>query len=321
MEKHDSRIDRLRLLACFGVVLLHSSTGKGIDDLALNALFRFSVPVFVLISGWFQLSTKISNKRLAKKCGLLFSKLLLWSGLYLVLRWILWNQWPQDILTWLLTEPDHLWYLYAIIGLNLMTPALYPFVQNAKKSEFHYALGLCFVIGCLGVTLVRLNWVPVLSVILEKSKLPDMLGFTFLYLLGGYFRRYGLNYRKSWLVLGLCCSSISILSAATPYNQQLLSFFSPNVVLSGGACFVLYMTRSEPAYWVRPFLRRAAECTTGIYLLHPLINNLVKFHLMSVIDGLFPSAYMLLSCLCTFGMCFAVMWFLTLYKPLKKYVL
>lgn len=43
METHDYRIDRLRLLACFGVVMLHSSAGSGADDLALNAIFRFSV--------------------------------------------------------------------------------------------------------------------------------------------------------------------------------------------------------------------------------------------------------------------------------------
>lgn len=60
MNTHDYRIDRLRLLACFGVVMLHSSYGSGAGDLMLNALFRFSVPVFVIISGYFMLSSSVN---------------------------------------------------------------------------------------------------------------------------------------------------------------------------------------------------------------------------------------------------------------------
>lgn len=321
MEKHNFHIDRLRLLACFGVVLLHCSSGKGIDDLAVNALFRFSVPIFVLISGWFQLIGPVPVKRLAGKCCSLFSKLLLWSGLYLIFRRIFWDQWPGDILTWLLTEPVHLWYLYAAIGLNLMTPALYPFVRNATKTEYHYALGLCFCIGCVGLTLIRLGWVPVLEVILDKSKLPDMLGFLFLYLLGGYFRRFGFMHRRRWLVLGICCSIVSIISTFTPYDQQFLSFIAPNVVLSGGACFVLYMMRPEPPPCVQHFLLRAAECTMGIYLIHPLVIDLVRHCLLPLNSILIPSVFMIVLCLCVFAICFAVIWLLISVEPIKKYAL
>lgn len=321
MNTHDFRIDRLRLLACFGVVLLHSSAGYGFDDLALNALFRFSVPVFVLISGWFQLDSPIPPAKLARKNALLLWKLLLWSGLYLVTQWVLWGIRTENVVTWLLTEPFHMWYLYALMGLNLLTPILYPFVRSARREEYLYALTVFFLLGCVVVTLVRMELVPVLEVILNKSKLPDMVGFVFMYLLGGWFRRYGFGNRKVWIAVGVVCSLFGMIAAQTHYDQHLASFLAPNVVLSGAACFVVYMTRKAPSERFQPLLRRAAECTMGVYLIHPFISNVVTPRLEPVRGILFPSAFMILRCGCIFIISFGIIWVLTLWKPLKKYAL
>ena len=318
MDTHDYRIDRLRLLACFGVVMLHSSTGIGFGDLALNALFRFSVPVFVIISGWFQLSAQVSPKRLAQKSLRLFGKLLLWAGIFQVYLRLVRGAWSEDLLTQLLTEPYHLWYLYATIGLYLLTPVLYPFVRSAEKWEYRYALGVCFTLGCVGVTLERLAWLPTLSVILAQSKLPLSLGFLFLYLLGGYFRRFGLEHRRFWLTAGVLSAAVSIIASFTDQRDQLLSFYSPNAALSGGACFLLYLTRKPPKERFRPILAEASSCTMGVYLLHPLISKLLKPHLRPLQAVLFPSVYMTLVCVCIFSVSFAAVWVLSRSKKLKK---
>ncbi len=321
MKNHDYRIDRLRLLACFGVVMLHSSVGAGAGDLALNALFRFSVPVFVIISGWFQLSGPVQPKRLVSKCARLFGKMLLWSGIYLLVRRLSHGTWPGDWIGYLLTEPVHLWYLYATMGLYLLTPALWPFVRSAEKGEYQYALALCFGLGSVAVTLVRLGWVPMLAVILDKSKLPQMLGFLFLYLLGGYFRRFGLEHRRRWLAVGILCGAVSVIASAMDQREQLLSFLSPNVVLSGAACFVLYMTREPLPERYRPLLRRSSECTMGVYLLHMMISSAVTPLIQHLRAVLFPAGYMALRCGCVFTVTFAVIWLISLVKPLKKVLL
>lgn len=318
MEQRDPRIDRLRLLACFGVVMLHSSTGTGTGDLILNALFRFSVPVFVIISGWFQLAAQSSPRRLVKKSLRLFGKLLLWAGIFQVYLRLVRGAWSEDMLTQLLTEPYHLWYLYATIGLYLLTPVLYPFVRSAEKWEYRYALAVCFGLGCVGVTLERLGWVPALSVILEKSKLPLSLGFLFLYLLGGYFRRFGLEHRSIWLTAGVISAVVSIISSFTDQREQLLSFFSPNAVLSSAACFVLYLTRKDPPERFRPVLAEASGCTMGVYLLHPLVSKLLKPRLRVLQGVLFPSVYMTLVCVCIFSAAFAAVWLLSRSKSLKR---
>lgn len=318
MDHRDSHIDCLRLLACFGVVMLHSSTGSGAGDLALNALFRFSVPVFVIISGWFQLRDQIPPERLLRKCIRLFGKLVLWAGIYLVYYRIKNGAWPEDWLTRLFTDPYHLWYLYAAIGLYLLTPALYPFVRSARQWEYRYALGFCFALGCVGVTLVRLGWLPILSTILDMSKLPTVLGFVFLYLLGGYFRRFGMENRKFWLTAGVLSAVVSIIGSHTVYKEPLLSFFAPNVALSGGACFVLYLTRKPIPERFRTILAEASGCTMGVYLLHPMVSKLLKPRIRHLQAVLFSSVYMILCCACIFTVTFVTVWLLSRCKPLKK---
>lgn len=319
-DTHDYQIDRVRLLACFGVVMLHSSYGKGAADLALNAIFRFSVPVFVIISGYFiQLPLRFSNIR--NKVPRLFCRMLLCSGVYLLYALMRGGSMPESPILYLLTEPIHLWYLYATMGLYLLSPALAPFVRSAEPKEYRYALLVCFLLGSCIVTLIRLDLFPLVQTILDKSKLPDMLCFTGLYLLGGYFRRFGFSHRRRWFTAGALMTAFSIAASATPYAGQLLSFFSPNVVISGCACFVLCMTLPEvPAQFRRP-LSAAAKCTMGVYLFHPMICELITPYLLIPTHIWGGGPAMLLRCICTFVLTLAVIWLLHPIPPLKKWLL
>ena len=321
MNTHDYRIDRLRLLACFGVVIYHSSTGAGFSDPALNAVFLFCVPVFAIISGWFQLTGTSTTKQLLCKCVQLFCKMLLWSGIHMSVFHLIYGTWPEDLILYLFTEPIHLWYLYATIGLYLLTPALRPFVRSAEKSEYHYALAICFILGTVILSLVRLNWFPILSVIMDKSKLPQMVGFLYLYLLGGYFRRFGITHRRWWVVIGILCAMFNVYVTTLTKWSQLRSFLAPNVVLSGASCFVIYMTRKPLPDRCFPILRRASECTMGIYLIHLLISSAITPLIQDLRSVLFPAGYMIVRCICVFTVSLAIIWPLSRVKLLKKILL
>lgn len=320
MNTHDHRIDRLRLLACFGVVMLHSSHGSGAGDLALNAMFRFSVPVFVIISGYFQFPAP-SFSGICKKIGTLLVKMVLCSGIYLLYSLFKGNPPPAQPLIYLLSEPVHLWYLYAAMGLYLLTPALAPFVRSADEKEYRYALAVCFVLGSVIVTLVRLDWIPLLAVILDKSKLPDMLGFTGLYLLGGYFRKFGVGERRSWLLLWGISTAVSAAVSNSTLAGQLLGFLSPNVVLSGCACFAAMMTLPDAPERFRPILRAASACTMGVYLYHTLICDLITPMIGVPRDILGGLPAMAVRGICTFAASFAAVWLLRRIPLLKKWML
>lgn len=315
---HDHRIDRLRLLACFGVVMLHSSYGSGIGDLALNAVFRFSVPVFIIISGYFLLSHPVSN--LWGKCLRLLVKMVLCSGIYLLYSLSKGNTPPEQPILYLLTAPDHLWYLYATMGLYLLTPALIPFVRSADGKEYRYALTVCFVLGCCVVTLVRLEWFPVLSLILEKSKLPDMVGFTGMYLLGGYFRKFGFGQSRLWLILWTLCTAMNIAASRSPSAGILLGFLSPCVVLSGCACFAVFMALPDVADRFRRPMKLAAECTMGVYLFHNLISGLITPYIWLPRQLLGGAVVMALRGICVFVLTLGLVWLLRKIPFLKKWM-
>ncbi|MBR7178516.1 MAG: acyltransferase [Oscillospiraceae bacterium] len=315
MDQHDYRIDRLRLLACFGVVMLHSSHGSGVGDLALNSLFRFSVPVFVIISGYFMLSGPVTG--LPKKMLHLFVRMVLCSGVYMLYAGSI----PENPILFLLTEPVHLWYLYATVGLYLLTPALLPFVRSASQQEYRYALVLCFLLGSCGVTLNRLGWFPLFGQILDKSKLPVMLCFTGLYLFGGYCRKFGFSRRREWLWAGIAAGILSIAVSNTDLASDLLSFFSPIVVIPGAACFVLFMTAEDVPEKYRALTADASKCTLGIYLFHTLVCDLITPMIgipREILGGL-PA--MAVRGLCTFAVTFSAVWLLRRIPIAKKWML
>lgn len=311
---HDYRIDRLRLLACFGVVMLHSSYGTGIGDLALNAMFRFSVPVFVIISGYFMLSTPTG---VGKKIMHLFVRMILCSGVYMLSL----SKLPEKPLQYLLIQPIHLWYLYATMGLYLMTPALAPFVRSAEQREFWYALILCFLLGSCVVTLDRLGWFPMIGIILDKSKLPVTLCFTGLYLLGGYFRKFGISHRAAWLIVGALSTAVTVLVCETAHSAHLVSFYAPNVVLSGCAAFALFMGLPDVPEKLRHPVRELSKCTLGIYLFHFMISGWITPYITISRQILGGAAAMALRGVCVFVVTAALVWVLRRIPVLRKWLL
>lgn len=314
MNDHSYRIDRLRLIACFGVVMLHSSYGSGTGDLMLNAMFRFSVPVFVIISGYFMLSAPadIANKLLR-----LFVRMVLCSAVYMLPMEAI----PEKPLEYLLMGPIHLWYLYATMGLYLLTPALLPFVRSAERGEFRYALILCFTLGSCVLTLNRLGWVPMLGVILDKSKLPVMLCFTGLYLLGGYFRKFGISHRRAWLSVGVLSTAVTMLVCETPQAAHWVSFFAPNVVLAGCAAFVLCMSLPDVPEKFRGPVRELSRCTLGVYLFHFLVSTWITPYITVSRQILSGAAAMAIRGVCVFAVTMALIWLLRKIPVLRKWML
>ena len=213
MKTHHTETDVLRLTASFSVALLHSAAARmsGMEPAAdgawvpclLNALCRFGVPVFVMISGRYMLASECSIRRAGSKAAKTLGALLLWSSVYL--GYALLAGWRPagtgDVIWRLLTEPVHLWYFYAAAALYLLAPVLSVFTRHATHRQFLYGLALTGTMGCVVVILLRTGRFPMLSAIMEQTKLPYTTGFLFCYLLGYYLFRYPLG-RRGLILLG-----------------------------------------------------------------------------------------------------------------------
>ena len=72
--------------------------------------------------------------------------------------------------------------------------------------------------GSVVVILLRSGCFPLLTVIVDRAKLPCTLGFLFLFLLGGYLRRYGIPsavHRRVLYLLGLAGVAVTVLCTWT----------------------------------------------------------------------------------------------------------
>lgn len=284
-KTYDQGPDWMRLFAAYFVVLIHAS-GACAGSTVYNTLSRFSVPVFVVVSGYYMLDRETSFKTLFLRIGRLFVEMVAVSGLFWCYERFAGRGRPlSDLPRYLLTEPVHLWYVYALMGLYLFTPVMRTLYLGLTKRDYLYTLGLCFLFGSVVTLLLRTGRTPLLTAVMDKTKIAALLGFPFLYLTGGYIRRFGVSDRA----FAVLCTASAVLTVGAVWvmlrpewadasAEGPLSFFAPNAML-GGVSFFLLVRRLSEAHPLRnprakAALREAAACTAGVYYLHPLFIQL-----------------------------------------------
>jgi len=281
---HDTDTDLMRIIASFFVVLIHAATTEGMG-MAYNALARFSVPVFVLISGYYLLRRPPSAGRTVRRIATLVGVHILWSAIYFVFYRLM-GDLPKgsfgDTLRYLLTQPSHLWYLYALAGLWLLLPVLQSFARHASESEYRYALWISGILGTVVTLGVRSGLSGTFSAVVENTKIPYAMGFVFLFLMGGYLHRFPVKGEKIWYIAGGAGVLLTVLSALLlPRDMAVslaLSFYAPGTVLAAIAFFMgikrLCVGRSLTMRRTAPALKILAAASGGVYLIHPLILRL-----------------------------------------------
>ena len=151
-------LDALRIIAAFGVVVLHVS-GKYWDESEVNspdwmachiwnAVMRFSVPVFVMISGalFLDKNRPVDIKKLYRNnifrlmCAFAF-----WSAIYTVYRGVQEGATlgKAGLFAFFLHGKYHLWFIYMMIGLYVLTPVL----KSLNDEMRRYFLKVSFVLG------------------------------------------------------------------------------------------------------------------------------------------------------------------------------
>ena len=156
--------DLLRIISIFSVLVLHAvgeiwgdipiQSKSWVALVAIDGMFRFAVPVFIMVSGMFMLSP--SKNRGIKE---LYSKNILrivtsfafWSLIYLAYHQAsdyfadrsAFHPAFMSLLNSFLAGEYHLWFMYMIVGLYIVTPLLRKIVE--KKSTMQYFIFIWFI--------------------------------------------------------------------------------------------------------------------------------------------------------------------------------
>jgi len=287
-------ISNLRLIALYAVIVLHCtsplimqfgkvSTADWLTADFLNALVRFAVPVFVMITGALMLHREYGlgdffKKRLTR----VVIPFLFWSLVYIWYSW--YNEeisfgsdaWlnVKQVLHLLKTGSSyHLWYVYMLIGLYFFIPVIGKFVRHASEKEVLY-----FLIVWFGVMLITQ---PYLSRYNPSVDMHYFAGFAGYLVLGHYlaFKDFDVKYLRLWMVLLFTVSLAAITLGSwliAPYPQWPVTMFyepvSPLVLTLAGSMFMickLTVPKVSPVITrIRDF---AGRYNYGIYLSHALV--------------------------------------------------
>ena len=285
-RKRITYFDWLRGAATFAVVVLHMFnkmlTDHSVAELGVPlvlvwtelqlVLTRWAVPVFLMITGALLLdpSKRIGWAKIGRYVARMAAALLIFCPVYTCMsaRAIT----PGAIVEGLgkaVTQGswDHLWYVYALIGLYALTPILAEYVRSASR-QLQRATLLVLAIPTLviptfnfatGAGLVTFVWVT--------SSL-------FYYLLGSYAHRYlRLDARTSLaglgaLAVGLAGIAVLVITRGR-YPKWLIRPECPLVALWALFVFLAAKTHLDGRPAPRP-LTFASQHSLGIYLLHPL---------------------------------------------------
>lgn len=216
-------LDVLRTLACFLVVWQHVTECYYIlpdfnisnnSDTSIigwiNSLTPIEVPLFVMISGYFLLPMNTDIVQFFKRRIMrVIYPFIIWCIVY-ALYYVFKNgdSWQNFFVNILHipvnfgTEVGHLWFIYMILGLYMLTPIISPWLEQSSKKQIQGYLCLWGLTNCLPY--IHLLFPAVLGECFwnPSPMLYYFTGFAGYYVLGFYIRRFGaVSLRKSILLI------------------------------------------------------------------------------------------------------------------------
>ncbi len=304
-EKRMVHYDLLRILAAFSVVMLHSSaqfwytleinSRAWIIANSYDALFRFGVPVFVMLSGVLFLpkQRELSIKRLYTHNILrLVIIFVFWSAVYGLKDCVHFDftqtGWKEVVKEMILGR-YHLWFLPMLAGLYVLLPILRVWVQNAEKKNLQYFLILFFVLQILCETLKSLSSSNYLMYVLELLRVDLVCGYAGYFVLGYYVAYIGIppKYHKliyfsaiPAAVLNVVLGNYLSFKAGEPKGEVYDSFglFTFCIVL---ACFLFFTeVMGKVRYSARAsrIIKEVSKGTLGVYVMHVGLMEILEAH-------------------------------------------
>lgn len=295
--------DLLRIFAAFSVVMLHGAaqfwytldvnSTEWVIANSYDALFRFGVPVFVMISGalfldrGYQLDVKRLYTHNILRLVVLY---VVWSCLYGLYDCVALGVNDLDIkytLREMLYGRYHLWFIPMITGIYVLLPVLKSWLEHAEQKNMEYFLMIFFVLQIGGETLRALTVTDELHVLLDLTKVEMACGYIGYFVWGYYLAHIGVaeKVRKLFYALALPASLCNVLlgnylaAKAGRAEGAIYDSFGIFTFIVSTALF-LFAAHSASRF---PFGERSSRligeisaATFGIYVMHVGLMEISK---------------------------------------------
>ncbi|VLY85442.1 repeating unit O-acetyltransferase WefK [Streptococcus pneumoniae] len=302
-KNRNINLDLLKVLACVGVVLLHTTMGGFKETGSWNLLAylyylgTYSIPLFFMVNGYLLLGKReITYLYILQKVKWILITVSSWSFIvWLFKRDFTTN--PIKKIVGSLIQRGYFfqfWFFGALILIYLCLPILRQFL-NSKRS-YLYSLSLLMTIGLIFELSNILLQMPVQTYVIQTFRLWTWF---FYYLLGGYVAQFTIeeiesrfkNWMKIVSILLLLISPIILFFIAkTIYHNLFAEYFYDTLFVKvstlGIFLTILMLTLNENR---RESIVSLSNQTMGVFIIHTYIMKVWE----KVLGFNFVGAYLL----------------------------
>lgn len=294
VKERESGVELLRIILMLQVIFLHvSNFGEfasinkdwgGLHELVywvMQTLCRCPVYVFMIISGYFSVTSKTTMQTVWKKAGTVYLPMIFYS---LVLTLVigatgLGEIGAYDIIRSFFPLTSRTWYFMTIYLLVLiLSPVINSALIKLSKKDFQILLGVLFFMFSLWQVASSVEpFSKVISVdsVIETTKGRGLDGFLFMYIIGAYLRLHKEREEKiAWkylfLYVGLAVLDIAVVYATrgVPVLENYAKIVNynnaPIAVLQGVCLFLFFRTLRFKSR----IINRISNHNLGVYMIH-----------------------------------------------------
>lgn len=298
-------IDVIRVISMFCVIFLHCASNRLRVEIGnsgwnvVNILTSFTtcgVPMFFMISGALILNSKNTYSikyTLKNRVFRLIVPMAVWSVIAVIVRLYTdddtavtaGNFYNQMINFFSKPAAVHLWFMYYLIPMYLISPAIKAFTDNSEEKVIRYIL-ILWLIQILSFTLVGIlekdsqKAVANISFINNIGFISGYLGY---YILGWYLFNKRSLFSSKWLAV-IALGTGLFMSAGTKlvteyngfYTETFKSYRSIFVVILSCAVYLLLIKIEKMPEILKGTVSSLAIVSYGVYLSHNIIVDLIN---------------------------------------------
>ena len=337
-KERNYSIELLRVIAMFGIVLLHVQTKTGwlaqqsigqsgwIGSWGIHAWCISSVNVYVLISGYFM----PSSRRSVKKVFFLWGSAVTWGVSIFIFNYFIVRDGVsmRNLLNALIPiSSRQYWFLTVYVGLYLLSPYLDMLLNKLSKKQYQGMILISITLFSILPTFIPLAGEDG-TVGINGIGGTNIIWFIVLYAISGYIRRYIdaqaiRKYRYLLLTMNLTGTlamlffqlAMEICQKTFGFGQSYGTWFFNyasifNLIASIGVFgFFLSFDLKIKNIGIKKLLMFLARGTFAVYLIHenalmrPLLWEFVRVINKSYLMGINYTIKILLIAVCVFAVC------------------
>ena len=344
--------DVLRVVASFAVVVIHvaamhwkntdANSSAWLTMNAWDAVSRFAVPVFVMISGALFLNPNrpFSMKKVLKKnIFRLVIAFVVWTVFYAIFDYVQYRSSMADTVEAILRGHYHMWFLIMIVCLYLLTPMLRKITARRDYMEYFLIVGIlltCCIPGIVdflkGLTLITDNRTITalyggMSHITDNIARGFSMGFVVYFVLGYYLSTINISKKNRILIyiLGLLGAVFSIVYTSTVVTRSgvkwaMFDELSPGVMAWSAAVFLFARYRCKRP--VGKVVGELSKLSFGVYLIHAAVLEVLVYKVGICSGGEYINTWkILVLSVMIFGISTVISWIISKIPILKKYII